>query len=138
MQSKKSISKRFGEDVIQQVYDISEEVCSLLEQCSLFLGKKELPLTDKNGTLVVLQEILASKQKQYKNQVGFGIFNKLIIIDNRMKGRLYVKNFGKKGTLKELAKFTLSDIRVAFPKPFLIHLLLSNRLIKSLFNNIFK
>lgn len=109
--------------------DISREICDLLEQSSLFLERKELPLTDKFGTLVVLQEIFAHKKKL------FGGHNKLIIIDNRLKGRIITEMFDQRATLDHILKFSLSDIRVAYPKTFLIHLLYSNRMLKGLFHN---
>lgn len=112
--------------------DISTEVCDLLEQSALFLGQKELHFTDKNGTLVVLQEIMAKKRKD------FGNFNKLVVVDNRLKGRLLVKTFGANGSVGELVKVTLGNIRLAYPKAFLVHLLYSNRFVKSLFLSIFK
>ena len=131
-QNKRDLSKSASKKKnIYQVIDISTEICDLIEQCSLFLGKNELPLTDKNGTLVVLQEIMAKKNK------GFGTFNKLVIVDNRLKARIVTKTFGLNGEANEILKFGLGNIRIAYPKTFLAHLLFSNRFIKSLFDNIF-
>jgi hypothetical protein len=114
------------------VVDISSEVCDLMEQSTLFLGKKEIAFTDKNGILVVIQEILAKKKKD------LGSFNKLVIMDNRLKGRILVKTFKNDADAKEIVKFSLGNVKVAYPKSFLIHLLFSNRFMRSLFNNIFK
>ena len=112
-----------------QVVDISEEFCDLLEQSALFLERKELPLSDKAGNLIVLKKIFKFKKK------AFGEFNKLIIIDNRLKGRIISHKFPKKAKLDRQLVFSLGNIRLAYPKTFLTHLIYSNRYLKGLFEN---
>lgn len=112
-----------------EVIDISKEFSDLLEQASLFLERNELPLTDKNGELVVIQEILSHKKKLLSE------YNKLVIIDNRLKGRIFSVKFDKFGNCGRLFNFKFGDIRRVYPKSFIFHLIYYNRMIHNLFNN---
>lgn len=109
--------------------DISKEFSDLLEQASLFLERNELPLTDKNGELVVIQEILSHKKKLLSE------YNKLVIIDNRLKGRIFSVKFDKFANCGQLFNFKFGDIRRVYPKSFVFHLIYYNRMIHNLFNN---